>query len=294
MKSPKVVILLLILFCCIGSSVVIAQNNILYVKPGVKPIPEINNISTEINNKVQAKIPLIKCSLGFLDYSNEHLSNYNTISSLSLKYVLRLSNVVKRGSLYELSFSFSAIDISKQVKGNKIVEDPIKWENSVYIVTKETNNTFSNIDEILNDIRVEIDFYLNEGYFRPRIYIDPTLFGPNETSSIIQFNNFCNWLEKTMQNTANEERYNYVIYFKNKKIYPNKASVLLYGEFEPIQHDEARINVILKIKKSEGDFERQPVKIYIDDFNTGNYTNENDYKQKVVTYIYELCATGSN
>jgi hypothetical protein len=280
--------------CFTWSHILLAENNILYVKPGVKPIPEINTISTEINSKIQSKIPLIKCTLGYLDYSNEHLSNYNTITSLSLNYVLRLSNVVKRGSLYELSFSFASIDIAKQVKGKKIEENPIKWDNSIYITSKETNNTFSNIDEILEDIRNEIDYYLKNQYFRPRIYIDPKLFGPNETSSIIEFNNFCNWLEKTMQNTSNENKYNYVIYYKNKKIYPDKASVMLYGQFEPIQDDESRINVVLKIKTNESVFQRQPVKIYIDDFNTGNYTNENVYKQKVVTYIYELCATGSN
>jgi hypothetical protein len=294
MKGPKVLKLWLILMCFTWSHLLLAEDNILYVKPGVKPIPEINAISTEINKKIQAKIPLIKYTLGYLDYSNEHLSNYNTIKSLSLNYVLRLSNVVKRGSLYELSFSFASIDIDKQVKGKKIEEDPITWDNSIYITSKEANNTFSNIDEILEDIRNEIDFYLKNRYFRPRIYIDPKLFGPDETSSIIEFNNFCNWLEKTMQTTANEKKYNYVIYFRNKKIYPDKASLKLYGQFVPIQDDEARINVILKIQKNDNTFQRQPVKIYIDDFNTGNYTNEDAYKQKVVTYIYELCATESN
>jgi hypothetical protein len=260
--------------------------------------PEINKISDEIASKIQAKIPSVVKIMGPLNYNantdKSNTENFELINSSSIKYVLRLANVIKRGSVYELYFSFSSVDIARQVKGKKIEEVPIKWDNSIYIVTREMNNTFSNIEDILSDINEEVNFYLKYDNFRPRIYIDQKLFGPDETSNIIQFNNFCNWLEKTIQNTANEKKYNYVIYYKNKKIYPDKASFSIYGEFEPIQNDESRINVILKIKTNEGDFQRQPVKIYIDDFNTGNYANEKDYKQKVVTYIYELCATSNN
>lgn len=298
MIKIKNLILSLIFLCLVYAEPLVAQNNILYVEPKISTTsPDIINISKQIEGNIQSKILWVKEKSGYINYTSNteksNTSNYNTITTLSIRYVLKLA-IVKVSAVYELQFSFYSIDKAKLVKGKKIEEERIEWENSTYIVKKESNGSYSNINEILIDINEEINFYFKYGKFRPRIYIDQQLFGPEDASNIIQVNNFCKWLEKTIQNSPYDKKYNYIIYYKNKKIYPDKASVSLYGEFIPIEHDDSRVNVVLKIKSDGEEYERPSVKIFIDDFNQGKYLNENEYKQKVVNNVYDLLDTGNN
>jgi hypothetical protein len=259
--------------------------------------PDINSISKEIEGKIQTKIPWVREKSGYINYSSatekSYTSNFNIITTLSIKYVLKLA-IIKVSSIYELQFSLYSIDKTLLVKGKKIKEDRIEWENSTYIVKKESNGTYSNIDEILIDIKEEIKFYFEKDEFRPRIYIDQQSFGPEDASDLIQVNNFCKWLEKSIASSPYDKKLNYIIYYKNKKIYPDKASMTLYGEFIPIEHDHSRVNVVLKIKSDGEEYERPSVKIFVDDFNQGKYLNESEYKQKVVNNVYELLDTGDN
>jgi len=112
MIKRKVYKYLLILIYFTASAVLSAQNNILYVKYRTDPAkPEINKISDEIASKIQAKIPSVVKIMGPLNYNantdKSNTENFELINSSSIKYVLRLANVIKRGSVYELYFSFS-------------------------------------------------------------------------------------------------------------------------------------------------------------------------------------------
>jgi hypothetical protein len=169
----------------------------------------------------------------------------------------------------------------------------VEWENPEYIVEKSIGKPPENVSEVLNDINTEISFYLanktSVGAFRHRIFIDRERFHPPDAEDKIQFDIFCDWLEETLNDTSEIKKYRFNYYDADKEIYPDSASILVYGNFIPESSQESTIEVYLIVQKgSKTRKENPPVTIWISDFMDETFENERDYKPTIVSDINDL------
>ena len=293
MINNKVYIILLniILYSCYFQ--VFAQDNILFVTYNLSENtdPSIEQISVSLSGNVINNVDRVKAVMEFSNYFNRSGPNIERIQTkvrdFQIKYVLKIDNIIKTGPIkYEVFFSFYKIDA-------ELKETPVIWDNSSYLVEKKTGQPPSNISEILKDLNNEINFYLNNQTiiteFRPRIYINRDKFTPSSAEEKIQFDIFCDWLEQTLNENSSviTNRYNY--YDDDKEIYPDSASIILYGKFTDIPSNDSTIDVELIIKKGNRTRRENPaVTIYITDFENDNFSDNTPYEQRFKNDILNM------
>ncbi len=261
-----------------------AQNNILYVSPRIESAIS-SNIAQEIENKITNKIPYVKQKVSFRTYSDPDGQNIcnSKITASSVKYMLKLDNIknIAASPSYELEFSLNKISRDNLPAGKLFTEEEIPWENSTFIV-KKNGELSKEIDEILTDLKNEIEYYFKNEIFRSRIYINPDDFKPAEEDF---YTAFSDWLEKELNEAENSKPSKYIIYYDSRP-YPQNNAFILIGKFtDPVNKIASVEFTILKDGKP---YKVKPVNINVEDFEYGSYEHDAEYKQAVINKIYEL------